>query len=424
MNQRQKRIERNTIISVVVMIAILVVGSIALKSLLAPKDNTNNNPTTNDSNNASGNLKDGTYTAESAEPSNGYTGLVTMEVAGGKITSLVYDSLNEQGESKRYLSSVGEYVMVEGNPTWEEQADLLAKHVIENQSVDKLVMDDNGKTDAVSGVSINISEFVALTKDVLQQAAGESTTTSSLNDGTYTAESAEPSNGYTGLVTMEVAGGNITSLVYDSLNEQGESKRYLSSVGEYVMVEGNPTWEEQADLLAKHVIENQSVDKLVMDDSGKTDAVSGVSINITEFVNLTKDVLKQAAGETAATSDLQDGSYSTESEEASNGYTGLVTIEVTDGKITSLVYDSLNEQGESKRYLSSVGEYVMVEGNPTWEEQADLLAKHVIENQSLDKLVMDDSGKTDAVSGVSINITEFVNLTKSTLEKAAKGITN
>ncbi|NMB43823.1 MAG: FMN-binding protein, partial [Clostridiales bacterium] len=130
------------------------------------------------------------------------------------------------------------------------------------------------------------------------------------------------------------------------------------------------------------------------------------------------------AGETAATSDLQDGSYSTESEEASNGYTGLVTIEVTDGKITSLVYDSLNEQGESKRYLSSVGEYVMVEGNPTWEEQADLLAKHVIENQSLDKLVMDDSGKTDAVSGVSINITEFVNLTKSTLEKAAKGITN
>ena len=57
--------------------------------------------------------------------------------------------------------------------------------------------------------------------------------------------------------------------------------------------------------------------------------------------------LKQAAGETAATSDLQDGSYSTESEEASNGYTGLV-IEVTDGKITSLVYDSLNEQGDLK----------------------------------------------------------------------------
>ncbi|NLJ90984.1 MAG: FMN-binding protein, partial [Clostridiales bacterium] len=181
-----------------------------------------------------------------------------------------------------------------------------------------------------------------------------------------------------------------------------------------------PTWEEQADLLAKHVIENQSLDKLTMDDSGKTDAVSGVSINISEFVNLTKEVLQQASGQNNTSSTLKDGTYTTKSDEPSNGYTGVVTIEVTDGNITSLLYDSLDEQGQSKRYLSSVGEYVMVEGNPTWEEQADLLAKHVIENQSLDKLTIDDSGKTDAVSGVSINITEFVNLTKATLEKTAQ----
>ena len=219
---------------------------------------------------------------------------------------------------------------------------------------------------------------------------------------------------------MEVKDGKIASLVYDSHDEQGQSKRYLSSVGEYVMVEGNPTWEEQADLLAKHVIENQSLDKLTMDDSGKTDAVSGVSINISEFVNLTKEVLQQASGQNNTSSTLKDGTYTTKSDEPSNGYTGVVTIEVTDGNITSLLYDSLDEQGQSKRYLSSVGEYVMVEGNPTWEEQADLLAKHVIENQSLDKLTIDDSGKTDAVSGVSINITEFVNLTKATLEKTAQ----
>ena len=159
MSSKQKRVERNTIVSVIIMIAILIIGSITLKSLLAPKDNTSKTPSTTT-------LKDGTYTAQSPEPSNGYTGVVTMEVKGGKIVSLVYDSLDEQGQSKRYLSSVGEYVMVEGNPTWEEQADLLAKHVIENQSLDKLTMDDSGKTDAVSGVSINISEFVNLTKEV------------------------------------------------------------------------------------------------------------------------------------------------------------------------------------------------------------------------------------------------------------------
>lgn len=96
-----------------------------------------------------------------------------MEVTNGNITSLVYDALNEQGESKRSLSSKGEYIMVEGNPIWEEQANLLAQHVIANQSTENLVMDDNGKTDAVSGVSIDISEFVTLTQDVLEQAAGQ-----------------------------------------------------------------------------------------------------------------------------------------------------------------------------------------------------------------------------------------------------------
>ena len=101
-----------------------------------------------------------------------------------------------------------------------------------------------------------------------------------------------PSNGYTGVVTMEVADGKITSLVYDSLNEQGESRDiYLVLVKDMMifMVEGSPTWEEQADLLAKLCYRKPiCVDKLVMDDSGKTDAVSGVSINITEFVNLAK----------------------------------------------------------------------------------------------------------------------------------------
>ena len=49
-------------------------------------------------------------------------------------------------------------------------------------------------------------------------------------------------------------------------------------------------------------------------------------------------------------------------------------------------------------YLSSIGEYTMTDSNPNWEEQADLLARHVIKNQSTNNLSMDDDGKTDAVS--------------------------
>lgn len=295
MNNNKKNTERNTIIISVTMIAIIIVGSIVLNYLKSPEYRANNNPITDDENQNGklGTLIDGTYTAQSPQPYNGYTGVVTIQVTNGNIYSLVHDAMNEQGELKSHLSSVGEYVMVEGNPTWKEQAQLLAEYVIEHQSVDGLVMDDEGKTDAISGVSINISEFVNLVHNCLEQAS--STKQSALVDGTYTSESPQPYNGYTGIVTMKVANGNIVSLVYDAANELGELKSHLSSVGEYVMVEGNPTWQEQAQLLAEYVIENQSLNALVMNDEGKTDAVTGVSINIAEFVNLTQNCLEQAA---------------------------------------------------------------------------------------------------------------------------------
>ena len=295
MNNNKKNTERNTILISVTMIAIIIVGSIVLNYLKSPEYRANNNPITDDENQNGkpGTLIDGTYTAQSPQPYNGYTGVVTIQVTNGNIYSLVHDAMNEQGELKSHLSSVGEYVMVEGNPTWKEQAQLLAEYVIEHQSVDGLVMDDEGKTDAISGVSINISEFVNLVHNCLEQAS--STKQSALVDGTYTSESPQPYNGYTGIVTMKVAKGNIVSLVYDAANELGELKSHLSSVGEYVMVEGNPTWQEQAQLLAEYVIENQSLNALVMNDEGKTDAVTGVSINIAEFVNLTQNCLEQAA---------------------------------------------------------------------------------------------------------------------------------
>ncbi len=295
MNNNKKNTERNTILISVTMIAIIIVGSIVLNYLKSPEYRANNNPITDDENQNGkpGTLIDGTYTAQSPQPYNGYTGVVTIQVTNGNIYSLVHDAMNEQGELKSHLSSVGEYVMVEGNPTWKEQAQLLAEYVIEHQSVDGLVMDDEGKTDAISGVSINISEFVNLVHNCLEQAS--STKQSALVDGTYTSESPQPYNGYIGIVTMKVANGNIVSLVYDAANELGELKSHLSSVGEYVMVEGNPTWQEQAQLLAEYVIENQSLNALVMNDEGKTDAVTGVSINIAEFVNLTQNCLEQAA---------------------------------------------------------------------------------------------------------------------------------
>jgi major membrane immunogen (membrane-anchored lipoprotein) len=239
-------------------------------------------------------LADGTYTAEAAEfDKGGFKSTLSLTVAGGKITEVIWDAYNEAGEFKSLLSADGGYVMTDGGPTWQEQAMALAEYAVANQSFN-IPVDEGGKTDAVAGVSISISDFINLASKCLAQASPKT-----LKDGTYTVEGKE-SQGYTSIVTLAIEGGKITSVVWDGRDTAGEYKSYLSSVGEYVMVEGNPTWKEQADALAANVIENQSTKGIVVDESGKTDSVAGVSINVSEFVNLVEEALVKASSDETA----------------------------------------------------------------------------------------------------------------------------
>lgn len=117
-------------------------------------------------------LADGTYEAKAAEASNGYTDQVTITVADGKITEVNWEAVAEDGSLKSVLSENGEYVMTEDGPTWAEQSKALADALIENQSLSFLNPDAEGKTDAVSGVSISVNGFISLAQQCLDQAAG------------------------------------------------------------------------------------------------------------------------------------------------------------------------------------------------------------------------------------------------------------
>lgn len=118
---------------------------------------------------------------------------------------------------------------------------------------------------------------------------------------------------------------------------------------------------------------------------------------------------------------LVDGIYYLEDEEFAGNYKNYLTLKVEGGAITSLVWDSKDEVGEYKSYLSSVGKYVMTEDGLTWKEQADALAQAVLEDQSTQGIILDEEGKTDSVAGVSINISDFINLTEKALEQASRG---
>lgn len=119
-------------------------------------------------------LADGEYEARTPEAdSNGFYGVVTMAVSDGSITAVNWDCVKEDGTKKSVLSENGEYVMTEDGPTWKEQAEALAEALIENQSLDFLTTDEQGKTDAVSGVSISVGEFISLAEQCLAQASGQ-----------------------------------------------------------------------------------------------------------------------------------------------------------------------------------------------------------------------------------------------------------
>lgn len=261
-------------------------------------------------------LNDGEYTAE-GEMNNGWQSFVTITVDGGKITSVNWDAKNEAGELKSEASENGSYVMTEDGPTWAQQSASLSQFVVEQQGTSGIVMDENTKTDTVAGVSISVYDFVSLTDACIAQSkSGETVSTngSTLVDGTYVVDSGDFDNsGYKSILTLIVEGGNITRVTWDAMDRNGEYKSYLSTAGKYVMVEGNPTWKEQADALAASVIENQSLEGITLDDNGKTDSVAGVSISVNGFIDLCEKALELAAtGEGAAVSEETTGTGSTE----------------------------------------------------------------------------------------------------------------
>lgn len=117
-------------------------------------------------------FSDGTYVAKGEPDDTGFTDVVSVTIEQGKITGVTWDGVTEDGQSKAKLSETGEYTMTEDGLTWKEQAEALAVVLVENQALTALPMDDQGKTDAVAGVSISIGGFLNLAGECLREAAG------------------------------------------------------------------------------------------------------------------------------------------------------------------------------------------------------------------------------------------------------------
>lgn len=123
--------------------------------------------------------KEGTYNGTATDTYGGQENIASAEVvidANGKITSVNLDTTYTTSDgvqtTKKALGN--DYNMKTYNPNaageWFEQAKALEDAVVEHQNLDFIKLDDEGKTDAVSGCTINISALVEALNNALEQA--------------------------------------------------------------------------------------------------------------------------------------------------------------------------------------------------------------------------------------------------------------
>ena len=95
-----------------------------------------------------------------------------ITVTDGRITAVNWDAEKQDSDlTKKQESENGTYIMTEDGLRWHEQAAVMEAALMETQDPAKLIYDqDNGKTDAYAGVSIDISDFVRLSAQALEQA--------------------------------------------------------------------------------------------------------------------------------------------------------------------------------------------------------------------------------------------------------------
>lgn len=249
-------------------------------------------------------------------------------------------------------------------------------------------------------------------------------------DGVYFAqeENFNEKTGWKYMATIVVEDGRITGAEWNGAHvSAGVDKITSSESGAYGMVAkggAQSEWHEQAALAEEFLIEKQDPAAITYtDDEGHTDAISGVTIHVVEFFELAEKAL--AAGP-AGYGSWKDGHYRAEAAEFSetSGWKSTVDLTVISGRIVAANWDAVHRDGGDTKKVQSVdGRYGMVAkggAQAEWHEQAAKVEALLLETQDPAAIGYDDGGYTDAVSGVSIHVNDFVELSLEALEGARR----
>lgn len=119
-------------------------------------------------------LVDGTYNVEGSADSQGWVATAEIVIAGGEITAITFDATDAAGGTKSEAVANGSYDMsVAGaQDSWTGEMATFADAIIAGSvDLETIAFDADGKSDAVSGVTITVQPYVELVKAALEQAA-------------------------------------------------------------------------------------------------------------------------------------------------------------------------------------------------------------------------------------------------------------
>ena len=251
----------------------------------------------------------GTKTYETLYDSTGKKGdvvVVNVDFKDGEAEKVSIDVIQEDGSSKKQAAADGKYVMkADAEYHWGEQIELIEEELNKNGvDTSKInITDEDGHTDAVSGVSIKVKTYLDVVDEVINSVKeGKELPTgftgAKIDERKYDPEKedmlitkvvynhGEPVN-----VSIDI---KLAEAVDLGDGKTSTSKKEVAAAGKYVMVEGSDnTWDKQITALEAFIVENNfDLDKVTLtNEAGNTDAVTGVSIKVGTYVKTLQEVL-------------------------------------------------------------------------------------------------------------------------------------
>lgn len=246
--------------------------------------------------------KDGVYFAQSSNYSgSGWKEQVIIEVNKGKIVEVRWNGVSNiaGAADKKSYAAMGKYGMGKASKIkaeWDVQAKAAEDFLVKTQDINFAKIGSDGKTDAITGATMTVSEFFTLAKKALASAP---VAKGAYKDGWYYAEQKDfdKSSGWKDTALVTVVNGSIVDVVWNGIYKDNTKKsKILEAVsGRYGMgkVAKKGEWNVQANAVEAAIVKAGDPSKIVLKADGTSDAVSGASIHLT-VVRLAIDALKAA----------------------------------------------------------------------------------------------------------------------------------